>query len=234
MALSRAYRQQSEVDEASRQALTADPENRYLWRMSPRRLDAEMLRDAVLAVSGELRLVPGGQALAPEFIENVGGLNPTDVNPISFSLSKFRDEQRHVRTIYLPVVRSSEQRGPADVLNFFDFAQPARISGYRPTTTVASQALFLLNGPLLKEAAQKLATSLLVDPRLTTDEERIAALYLRMLNHPATADDVALAREFVAAAGDTANGTDATADKSALWQRLIHALLASNEFLFRL
>ncbi|MBI3862949.1 MAG: PSD1 domain-containing protein [Planctomycetia bacterium] len=233
--LSRTYRQQSEVDDSSRPALAADPENRYLWRMSPRRLDAEMLRDAVLAVSGELRPIAGGPGLAPEFLENVGGLNPKDVNPISFSLNKFRDEQRFVRTIYLPVVRSSEQRGPADVLNFFDFAQPARISGDRPATTVASQALFLLNGPLLKEGSQKLATRLLSDAAVTTDDDRIGALYLRILNRVPSADDVALAREFLSAPSDSPDGAaSADVDKSARWQRLIHALFASNEFLFRL
>ena len=146
--------------------------------MSPRRLDAEMLRDAVLAVSGELRPSLGGPALAPEFMENVGGLNPTDVNPISFSLSKFRDDQRSLRTIYLPVVRSSEQQGPAEVLNFFDFAQPARLAGDRPTTSVAAQALYLLNGPLLKDAARKLATELLADTTLTTDDVRISRALL--------------------------------------------------------
>lgn len=235
LVLSRTYRQQSAVDEASQPALAADPENRWLWRMSPRRLDAEMLRDAVLAVSGELRPSAGGRALAPEFLENVGGLNPKDVNPISFSLTKFRDDQRHVRTIYLPVVRSSEQRGPADVLNFFDFSQPARISGDRATTTVASQALFLLNGPLLKDAAQKLAANVLADARLTNDDERIAALYVLILSRPATTEETALARAFLAGVVEFLAAADpSAADKSAPWQRLIHALLASNEFLFRL
>ncbi len=113
-------------------------------------------------------------------MENVGGLNPTDVNPISFSLSKFRDEQRSLRTIYLPVVRSSEQQGPAEVLNFFDFAQPARLAGERPTTSVAAQALYLLNGPLLKDAARRLAAELSADSTLATDDERISLLYLRV------------------------------------------------------
>src|SRR5262249_17439211 len=99
LVLSRAYRQRAEVNDASQAALAADPENRLLWRMSPRRLEAEMLRDAVLAVSGQLQPCLGGQALAPEFIENVGGLNPADVNPISFSLNRLRDEQRSLRTI---------------------------------------------------------------------------------------------------------------------------------------
>src|SRR4029077_13358545 len=143
-----------EMEETRGRAVPFDWENLLYGRISPRRLDAETMRDAVLAVSGALESCAGGPALAPEFIENVGGLDPKDVNPITFSLARFRDEQHRVRSIYLPVVRSSEQRGPADVLNFFDFAQPARLAGDRPTTTVASQALFLLNGPLLADASR--------------------------------------------------------------------------------
>src|SRR5262249_29849639 len=177
----------------------------------------------------------GGPALAREFAEKVGGLDPKDINPISFSLTKFRDEQQKLRTIYLPVVRSSEQRGPADVLNFFDFAQPARFSGERPTTTVASQALFLLNGPLLSDASGRLAARLLSDATLATDEARLAALYLRVLSRPASAGEMAAAREFLAASeNDLASAAPTSDGKNTLWQRLIHALLVSNEFLFRL
>jgi hypothetical protein len=192
--------------------------------MRPRRLDAEMLRDAVLAVSGGLQTCGGGPALAPEYPENVGGLDPTDVNPISFSLTKFRPEQARLRTIYLPVVRSSEQRGPADVLNFFDFPQPAQLMGARPTTTVASQALFLLNGPLLQEAGRRLAAAVLADSRLATDDDRLAALALRVLNRPFTPGETAEARAFLAG----------RPDRHRAWGQLVHALLASNEFLFRL
>jgi uncharacterized protein DUF1553/uncharacterized protein DUF1549/cytochrome c len=235
LVLSHTYRQRAEADDSSQVAITADPENRLLWRMSPRRLDAEMLRDAVLAVSGELKRCTGGPALAPEFIENVGGLNPTDVNPISFSLSKFRDDQRSLRTIYLPVVRSSEQQGPAEVLNFFDFAQPARLAGDRPTTSVAAQALYLLNGPLLKDAARKLATELLADTTLTTDDVRFSVLYLRALGRPPATEESIAAREFVTNRDASTTGTDSGGtDPLVAWPRLIHALLTSNDFLFRL
>ena len=235
LVLSRTYRQRAEADDSSQVAIAADPENRLLWRMSPRRLDAEMLRDAVLAVSGELRPCAGGPALAPEFMENVGGLNPTDVNPVSFTLSKFRDDQRSLRTIYLPVVRSSEQQGPAEVLNFFDFAQPARLAGDRPTTSVAAQALYLLNGPLLKNAARKLASELLADTTLKSDETRLSVLYLRALGRPPTTDESVAAREFVAdRTASTTSADSGGTDPSVAWQRLIHALLTSNDFLFRL
>lgn len=232
--LSRTYRQQSAANGASHLALAADPDNRLLWRMRPRRLDAEMLRDAVLAVSGGLEPCEGGPALAPEFIENVGGLDPTSANPISFTVTKFRDNQPRLRTIYLPVVRSSEQRGPGEVLNFFDFAQPAQLAGDRGTTTVASQALFLLNGPLLKGAAERLVGNLHSDARLTSDDDRLATLYLRVLNRPATAEETAAASAFLGASDVPQGANSSDSDRAAAWRRLTHALLVSNDFLFRL
>ncbi len=225
MVLSRTYRQASGVSDASQNFLTADPDNVRLWRMSPRRLDAEMLRDAVLQTSGQLQPSAGGPALNPQFQENVGGLDPKDVNPISFSLRKFRDDQSQIRTIYLPVVRSSQQRGPGDVLNFFDFAQPAQLTGSRPTTAVSSQALFLLNGPLFKDAAEKIAGDTLSNSTLADDRQRLASLFLRVWNRPLTTNDESVALEFLNTSPDP---------RDAAWRQLIHALLVSNEFLFRL
>ena len=235
LVLSRTYRQQTEADAMTGSARAVDPDNHFYWKASPRRLDAEMLRDSVLAVSGLLEMHDGGPALASEFKENVGGLDPKDVNPISFSLNKFRESQQRIRTIYLPVVRSSEQRGPADVLNFFDFPQPARFTGERPTTAVASQTLFLLNGPLLKTASQKLVELTLSEPTLTTDELRVGGLFERVLCRPPTNSETTRAIEFLNAASQTdqISEGDRKISKDA-WQQLIHALLASNEFLFRL
>ncbi|QDT74688.1 PSD1 and planctomycete cytochrome C domain-containing protein [Lacipirellula limnantheis] len=237
LVLSRTYRQQSTATTAASTMLAADPDNRLLWRMSPRRLEAEMIRDALLASSGLLRCSAGGPALAPEFMENVGELDPKSVNPISFSLQRFRDDAPRVRTIYLPVVRSSEQRGPADILNFFDFPQPAQYTGGRPTTAVASQALFLINGPLLQQAAKSLTETLLADSSLEDEEARLHALYRRVLNRPCTPEELSNARAFLGASAPAApeNGSaGADASRHDSWQQLAHALLASNEFLFRL
>jgi hypothetical protein len=172
-------------------------------------------------------------------MENVGELDPKSVNPISFALQRFRDDVRTLRTIYLPVVRSSEQRGPADALNFFDFPQPAQYIGGRPTTAVASQALFLLNGPLLREAAGSLAAELLSDEALANDEARLNLLYRRALNRPCTPSECDRAKAFLteaaSASGPLQDGSSATDSGSdAAWRQLAHALLASNEFLFRL
>lgn len=92
-------------------ANAADPDHRLLWRMNRRRLDAEALRDAMLAVSGQLKPSSGGSAIPLEFPENVANINPENVNPPPFQLAKWRPEQARQRTIYLPVIRSSGQPG---------------------------------------------------------------------------------------------------------------------------
>ena len=50
-----------------------------------------------------------------------------------------------MRTVYLPIIRSGPQAGPAEVRNVFDFTQPGEFAGQRPVTTVPTQALFLMN-----------------------------------------------------------------------------------------
>jgi hypothetical protein len=209
---------------SSAPAAGIDPENRLLGRMSPRRLEAEAVRDAVLAVSGSL-LAGGGPALPLEYAENVGGLDPKNVNPVSFSLKTFREAQQRQRTVYLPVVRSSAQRGPAEVLNFFDFPQPAQFTGGRPVTTVATQALFLMNGPLVRAQAGRLAGELLQDG--VDDRRRVQALYVRVLSRPASQEETREALDFLGSFRGPNQAPEA-------WASLCHALLACNEFLFRL
>jgi hypothetical protein len=223
--LSRAYGMSSAHDSAG---AARDPDNRLLWRMNRRRLDAESLRDAVLATSGELISCAGGPALALNLPENVGGLDPKDPNPVSFRTSKFPDEQQRQRTLYLPVVRSRAQPGPAELRNLFDFVPPTEMSGQRPSTSVATQALFLMNSEFIKSHAAKLAEWLL-KREAVNDHARLETLYLRTLNRPITGAEAEAAGRFLG------TPADATGDKQrAAWTAYCHALLTSNEFLFRL
>ena len=198
------------------------------------RLDAEAIRDAVLATSGSLVSCKGGPALALEYPENVSGLDPKNVNPVAFSVTKFRPEQASLRTIYLPVLRSSVQKGPSEILDVFDFAQPAQVQGQRAITTVPPQALFLMNGPLLKNQAGGLADDLL---KSTTPDDavRLADLYLRVLNRPITADESREALAFLSTFDTPIAATDELPQRRHLaWTSLCHALFTCNEFLFRL
>ena len=225
LVLSRAYRMGSAHDEV---AMQKDPENRLLWRMNRQRLDAEAIRDAMLAISGTLAPSEGGPALPLEYPVNVTSLSPKAVNPPAFTLKKFRPVQEFERTIYLPVLRSTGQPGPAKLRDVFDFTQPAQMSGKRAETAVPTQALFLINGEMLRNRATELTKLLARD--IADPGARLEALWLRVLSRPTTAVEREDARHFLdslrAAAKDNAD--------LAPWIELGHALLASNEFLLRM
>ena len=215
--LSRAYRMSGTHSE---QAHSSDPDNRLLWRMHRRRLDAEAIRDAMLTVSGVMHPSSGGPSLPLEFPENVANIDPKNVNPPSFRLTTWRPEQPFQRTIYLPVLRSAAQPGPAELRNIFDFTQPALFTGQRPVTAVPTQALFLMNSPAVKRVAKQLAER--IERQATKDLPKPDLLWLSALNRPITNDERAAVTEFLAGgSGDS-------------WVELCHAILASNEFLVRL
>ncbi len=215
LVLSRTYRLSSANDAA---AMKLDPENKLYWRMNRQRLDAEALRDSLLAVSGELIRDGGGPALVLEHPENCGSLSLKGVNPPSYNHRKPRPTQEFERTLYLPVLRNgltSSDKLRAD----FDFVDPAMITGQRNQTIVPTQTLFLLNSDLIRRRATALAKSLAYEP---TDLARLTALWLRVLNRPITSAERDEALTFLSRV-DSSN-----------WLELCHSLLASNEFVFRL
>src|SRR5205823_95523 len=101
--LSSTYQMSTRYDAA---AALADPENRLCWRMSRRRLEAEAIRDAMLAVSGELEATMGGTLLNVKNHEYVNSTGATA--GIDYDVNR--------RSVYLPVIRS----GLYDVFQAFD------------------------------------------------------------------------------------------------------------------
>jgi hypothetical protein len=143
--------------------LAADPQNRLLWRYSPRRLDAEEIRDAMLAISSQL------------------DRSRTDGSPIKeFPVVELRnngaqarwlaDQARasRQRSVYLPLLRGLTPRS----LEIFDPAEQGFVSGTRDTTTVAPQALYLLNDSFVIQQAARFAERLLARTDLD-DHHRI-------------------------------------------------------------
>ena len=216
LVLSRTYGLDSAHDD---RAHAVDPGNRLLWRMNRFRLDAEALRDTMIFTAGQLKTSHGGSSLPLEFLENVGGLDPKDVNPPNFRLTRWRPGQEFERTIYLPVIRHAAQPGPAELRNVFDFAQPSQFAGKRAVTAVPTQALFLMNSPVVKKRAAALAARMTGE---SDESKRLELLWLTLLNRPITEAERREAIDFVKETGDNA------------LIELCHALLASNEFLMRL
>ena len=227
MALSRTYQMASTHNA---KAAAIDPDNRLLWQMPRRRLPAESIRDAMLAISGELDLGRGGPSLGLELEDNVKGAGG-NVNPPTWG-GKFPEYVENRRTIYLPLKRERPV-GELEILSTFDFPHPSEITGARPNTTVATQALFLMNAPFVKQQANKLAERLAEDE---PDDERarIARLYLLAANRPAQGDEIASAVAFLDdSSHDAGPDPEYSETRSGAWVQLCHAMLGSNQFLFR-
>lgn len=214
------------------EGLRLDPENRLFWRMNRQRLEAEAIRDSLLKVSGELVPKAGGPSLALEIIENTGGLAAAGVNPPSYHHRKSRPSQEFERTVYLPVMRN----GPSSadkIRNFFDFVDPAGITGQRNQTVMPTQSLFLLNNDLVRKRAGTLAKELIAVHK--DENARLESLWLRAWNRPITAEERTNARTFLQEITPLLKKPRAPADlESARWQELCHSLLASNAFIYRL
>ena len=141
---SKTYQLASNYDDAN---AAKDPGNRWYWRFDRRRLDAEAIRDALLAVGGNLdRNRPGPHPFPP-----IDQWNWTQHAP-------FKDvyPTKH-RSVYLMTQRF--QRHP--YLALFDGPDTNTTTEQRPTSTVPSQALFLMNNPFVKEQANGFARRIL-------------------------------------------------------------------------
>ena len=141
--LSEAYRRASAGDEHNAKI---DPDNRYLWRMNRQRMDAETLRDTVLAVSGTLNLKMGGRPVIPPLSdEEKTGMWALNQWPVALDPA-----EHNRRSVYLYVKRSF----PYPMFQTFDVPDSSESCPRRDTTTVAPQALALLNsGFMLQQAA---------------------------------------------------------------------------------
>ena len=137
------------------------------------------------------------------------------------------------RAIRLPADRIRSFRLVAEeALEVFDFAEQGMVTGSRDSTTVATQALYLLNDPFVREQSQALAGRLL--GRADLDEGgRIQLAYRLTVGRPATAKEVGRVRDYLAdyeaAAREEGSGTPAE-PRAAAWASFCQALLASAEF----
>ncbi|SIO27855.1 Planctomycete cytochrome C [Singulisphaera sp. GP187] len=183
--LSRAYRLSSENAEAND---AVDPGNRLVWRHTPRRLHAEEIRDATLAAAGTLNLTPPEASPAKDM--KVTELRNNE--PRAKELAKAARESHH-RSLYLPLLR---QLTPTS-LEVFDFAEQGMVTGHRDTTTVATQALYLLNDPFVRRESLSLAGRLLQRTDLD-DKDRVDLAYRLTVSRPATAAEIARIRGFLA------------------------------------
>ncbi len=219
---SRTYRQSS----ARRAAAAAiDPENRLLWRWAPRRLEAEAIRDSMLAVSGELDPTMGGSLLGVGNFAYV--TNDQSANAARYDAPR--------RSLYLPVIRNALY----PFFSTFDYTDAGISEGCRARTVIAPQALFMLNSPFVERQAAAWATRLrstpddaepaALDAEMPADraphagEGRIERAYLEAFARRPAVEEASLGLEFLAA--------QAPLGEEEAWRRYLQVLLATNEFI---
>jgi len=146
--MSAVYRQASSNDRANDKANAAiDADNRYLWRANRQRLDAESLRDTILAASGKLDLTMGGPSVEQFFFKD-------DHSPV-YDYARFDPDApaNFRRSVYRFLVRSV----PDPLMERFDCPDVSMITAKRTITITAIQALALLNNPFVLKQTQHLA-----------------------------------------------------------------------------
>jgi len=197
----------------------ADPENRLLWRFGLQRLEAEQIRDAILAVSGRLDTELGGKTIPLRNRQFV--FNHTSVDHTKY------DSLR--RSLYLPVIRNNVY----SLFSQFDFPDPTMPTGSRNATVVAPQALLMMNAGLVMDSADHLATLLLSES--LDNSRRVHVAYERALGRlPSESESkrsLAFISELTSAGLADAASVDAKAEHSA-WSMFCQSLFASNEFIY--
>ncbi|MHB1558697.1 MAG: DUF1549 and DUF1553 domain-containing protein [Isosphaeraceae bacterium] len=204
---SASYRQSSRPRTSA--ALEADPDNRLLSGQNRRRLDGETIRDAMLAASGRINLALGGPGVFPPLPPELTKLSSKGaIWPVSP-----READRCRRSLYVFVRRNL--RYP--FFEAFDRPDTNASCPQRPVTTIAPQALSLLNSPLSAEAVHALAAR--IEGKVGPDaDSRIDFAYLLTLARRPEAEEKALARRFLASGSSLAD--------------LCLALMNLNEFVY--
>lgn len=152
------------------ECFSKDGDNRWLWRMNPRRMDVEVWRDSLLHVCGELDLSVGG--------------------PPSDNIESPR------RTLYFKVSRNGDVFATDEFLRLFDFPLMRSSVAKRPSSIVPQQYLFLLNSPFMQQRAKSFARRITTE---SADESaRIQRAYQWLYQRSPTDKEMAIGLEFVA------------------------------------
>jgi hypothetical protein len=131
-------------------------------------------------------------------------------------------EKTNRRSIYLPLRRSNLPT----LFTLFDFGDATTPEGHRSPTTVATQALFVMNSPMVIREADHLTVSVLKQEKL--DRRRVEQIYLRVLDRRPDANEIDQGLTYLA----DLRRKWSTIDEEKAWTSFTHVLMASNEFIF--
>ncbi len=211
--LSSSTYQMSSSHPENAKSMLVDAESRLRWKFPLQRLDAEQIRDAVLAVAGRLDESLGGKSIPLRNRQFV--FDHTSIDHTKYD--GFR------RSLYLPVIRNNLYT----LFEQFDFPDPTTPTGHRNSTTVAPQSLLMMNSELIMDSANAFAERL--SNHSNDNVSRIHFAYELAFGRQPTHLELQRAIAFVEGVQDTANGEQSS---KSLWSFWCQALLASNEFLY--
>lgn len=203
------YRRSSEL---RADAHKADPSNRLLWRFTPRRLDAETIRDQMLAVSGDINYSLGGPYIATRRLESGEVVAPEDT----------ADSSR--RSLYLNQKRTQV----VSFLTVFDAPSIVFNSVRRNTSTMSLQSLSLLNSEFAVRRARSAANEL--KQQTLDDNSRVELAFQRLYSRQPSELELRESIRFLDQ--QTQFYAERPEAREQAWQDLCQALMASSEFLY--
>ena len=198
--------------------LAIDPANKTWWRFERKRLDAETIRDSLLAVSGQIDCTMGGSHPFPP-VKEWSQHNP---------FMAVYDTNR--RSVYLMVQRNEQH----PFLSLFDGADPTASTAVRSTTTVPAQALFMMNDPFVHEQCAGMGRRFIRNAQ--DDLNRINWAYQLVLSRPPDAAEINQATAFLERyrlkLGGATDQTIALRHQEKIWSAFARVLVSGNEFMF--
>jgi hypothetical protein len=200
---------------SSAKAAQVDPQNKLLHRMPIRRLEAEAIRDSVLALSGRLDRKMFGPGVLPHltpFMEGRG--RPGSSGPLD-------GDGR--RSVYINVRRNFL----TPMFLAFDFPIPFSTTGKRSVSTVPAQALTMMNNPFVVEQA-RIWGKRVIEEKAAGNAERVTRMYQTAFSRPPSKTELAEALQFV----ETQDRQYGTKDDQRSWGDLAHVLMNVKEFIF--
>jgi len=216
---SRTYRQTSTSH--SEQAASVDADNRLLWRMNLRRLEAEAIRDAILAVSGELNRSQFGEPVP---------VSLSDSGIITVGAGKVSEDRRELkRSIYVQVRRTQ----PVTMLNAFDAPNMEPNCERRVSSTVATQSLALLNSEFIRLQSVAFAKRVLSTAGKEADDTTLikTAWELALSSQPSETGMLALQKHMQLQLKEY-QARKVKAPRQEALTSLCHVLLGTNQFLY--
>ena len=218
--LSETYAMSSDLDTDKGKVAQVDPGNSLLHRQNVRRLQGEVIRDTVLAVSGQLDASMFGNSIpAHLYPQMTNHRRPSESGPV--------DAERR-RSIYMRVQRNFL----SPMILAFDMPLPDTTAGKRTVSNVPAQSLILMNDPFVVEQAKAWATSL-IQRHPESLEARVTAAYLDAFGRQPTEGEHAAMAAFVAQqAQEYALEETAIRSNLDLWKDVCQVLFMSKEFIY--